>query len=155
MHTKRVMLEPTLFVTEMQPSLQKVAPWCRAATGLAHHRHVALVAGTDHIMSEHDSLPNIHRELELLVASGLTPIEALKAATSNGAKALGLQGDYGMIMEGKVADLVVLDADPTDAIGNTRRIHWVIKGGRLYDPKTGPVSDPPLPIASPTGFPGR
>jgi len=133
MHAKGVMLEPTLFVVEMQPSLQKILPFCRDVTGLAWRHGVDIVAGTDHIIGDTDSLPNIHRELELLVESGLTPLAALSAATRNGARALGLGADYGTIEKGRVADLVVLDADPAAAIGNTRRVRMVIKGGRLFE----------------------
>lgn len=133
MRARHTMLEPTLFVAELQPSLQKVLPWCKAATGLAFRRGVPLVAGTDHIIGEKDSLPNLHRELELLVESGLTPIAALTAATLHGARALGLADHYGTIEKGRVADLVVLDADPTVAIGNTRRVQMVIKSGRVFD----------------------
>jgi imidazolonepropionase-like amidohydrolase len=133
MRERKVMLEPTLFVVEAQPSLQKILPWCRAVTGLAHRHGVPLVAGTDNLLGEGDSLPNLHRELELLVESGLSPLEALTAATRNGARALGLGKTHGTIETGKIADLVVLDADPTASIGNTRRVRMVIKNGRVYD----------------------
>jgi imidazolonepropionase-like amidohydrolase len=133
MRKKSVMLEPTLFVAELQPSLQKILPFCRDVTGLAWRHGVEIVAGTDHILGATDSIANIHRELELLVESGLTPLAALSAATRNGARALGLSERYGTIEKGKIADLVVLDADPTVAIGNTRRVQMVIKDGRVFD----------------------
>jgi imidazolonepropionase-like amidohydrolase len=139
-----VMLEPTLYVVEFQPSLQKILPWCRTVTGLAHRHGVRLVAGTDHVIGERDSLPNLHRELELLVESGLSPLAALTAATRNGARALGLGATHGTIEAGKVADLVVLDADPTVAIGNTRRVRMVVKGGRAFVmmPGESPMDSP-------------
>jgi imidazolonepropionase-like amidohydrolase len=148
MRSRNVMLEPTLYVAEAQPSLQKILPFCRDVTGLAARRGVSIVAGTDDILGERDSTANLHRELELLVESGLSPLAALTAATRNGARALGLDQTYGTIEKGKVADLVVLDADPRIAIGNTRRVRMVIKGGRVYEFGAGAID-------SPIGFPSR
>ena len=145
MRSKKAMLEPTLYVAEAQPSLQKILPFCRDVTGLASRRGVAIVAGTDDIVADGDSTANLHRELELLVESGLTPLAALTAATRNGARALGREDDCGTIENGRVADLVVLDADPTVAIGNTRRIQMVIKSGRVYEFGAGAI-DSPIPL---------
>ena len=77
----------------------------------------------------------LHRELALLVEAGLTPAEALRAATWNPAEFLRMTEDHGSIDAGKVADMVVLDANPLEAIGNTRRIHAVIRRGRVTDAK--------------------
>ena len=79
---------------------------------------------------------SLHDELELLVKAGLTPIEALQAATINPAKSLGLLNSLGTVEKGKIADLVLLDANPLDDIRNTRRIHAVIINGRLLEKKT-------------------
>ena len=76
---------------------------------------------------------SLHAEMEELVRAGLMPADALKAATSVNARILGVESDIGTIEEGKVADLVLLDADPIADIRNTRRIHAVIQGGRLVD----------------------
>jgi Tol biopolymer transport system component/imidazolonepropionase-like amidohydrolase len=75
----------------------------------------------------------VHLELEELVAAGLTPIEAIRAGTAGAAHILGAERDLGTVEVGKVADLVLLDADPTQDIRNTRRIWNVIQGGRLVD----------------------
>jgi len=73
--------------------------------------------------------------LELLVESGLTPAAALQAATIQNARAL-KQAEYlGSIEVGKLADLVVLDADPLVDIRHSRRIHRVIRGGQVCDPQ--------------------
>lgn len=85
------------------------------------------------IMAGTDSPPGrvgIHEELELLVGAGLTPMEALQAATRNPAEFLGRLGSLGTIERGKIADLVLLDADPLADIRNTRKIHAVLIGGR-------------------------
>ena len=74
------------------------------------------------------------RELELLVEAGLTPGEALRAATSQAARALGLEAEIGSIEENKLADLVILDANPLSSISNTRLVHRVMRGGVVHDP---------------------
>ncbi len=71
-----------------------------------------------------------HRELELLVAAGLTPRDALLAATRNGALLLGVDS-LGLIAPGKAADLVVLTRDPLDDIRHTLAIERVMSRGRL------------------------
>jgi len=73
---------------------------------------------------------SVHRELQLLVQAGLTPMGAIVAATRNTAESLGLGTELGTIEPGKVADLVILDADPLLDIQNTQRIHAVIERGR-------------------------
>ena len=75
--------------------------------------------------------PSVFREMELMVAAGLTPLQVLRSATVNGAKVMGLEREAGRIAPGRLADLVVLDADPLADIGNASRIHRVIKDGRL------------------------
>ena len=71
-------------------------------------------------------------ELELLQEHGLTPIECLAAATRGGALALGWEADVGSIEVGKLADFVVLTADPTLDIRNCRSIAFVVKGGTAH-----------------------
>ena len=73
---------------------------------------------------------SLHNELEFLVASGLTPFEALQAGTVNVAEFLNL--DTGAVEIGRQADLVLLDANPLEAIGNSRRIHGVMVRGAWY-----------------------
>jgi imidazolonepropionase-like amidohydrolase len=95
---------------------------------------VTVVAGSDagNIGTLHG--PALHRELELMHAAGLAPKEILVAATSGGARVMGREGELGTIEPGKLADFVILDADPLIDIRNTRRIHRVVKGGKIYDP---------------------
>jgi imidazolonepropionase-like amidohydrolase len=74
---------------------------------------------------------SLHEELELLVKAGLTPMEALQAATLNAGKYLGLT-DTGTIEKGKRADLVLLDSNPLADIRNTRKIRSVVLAGRYF-----------------------
>ncbi len=75
----------------------------------------------------------IHRELESLVAAGLTPHQALAAATRNPAEFLRASGEWGTIEKGKRADLLLLEANPLEDIRNTTRIAAVSVGGRWLD----------------------
>ena len=78
---------------------------------------------------------SLHDELALLVIAGLTPVEALRSATLNPAKFFGLDQTLGTIEQGKIADLVLLDANPLADIRNTQRINAVVSNGRLFDRK--------------------
>ena len=78
---------------------------------------------------------SLHEELALLVIAGLTPVDALRSATLNPAKFLGLDQTLGTIEQGKIADLVLLDANPLLDIRNTQRINAVVSNGRLFDRK--------------------
>jgi cytosine/adenosine deaminase-related metal-dependent hydrolase len=75
----------------------------------------------------------VHMELEQLVASGLTPLQAIHAGTGSAARILGADKDLGTIEVGKWADLVLLDGDPLADIRNTRRIWQVLHYGRVVD----------------------
>ena len=77
-----------------------------------------------------------HWELWSFVRGGWSPIEALRAGTIAAATSLGYARDVGSLEAGKLADLVVLDADPTADIRNSDKVHRVMLGGRLYDPLT-------------------
>jgi imidazolonepropionase-like amidohydrolase len=97
-----------------------------------HAASVQLLAGTDPPVRGVFPGFSLHDELELLVEAGLTPLQALQVATLNPARFLGMQETLGSIEPGKLADLVLLDADPLMAISNTRRIAAVIVNGRLF-----------------------
>ena len=87
-----------------------------------------IVAGTDQGLAD-----GIHWELATLVRAGLSPFEAIAAATSRAARVLGAGQEIGTVEVGKLADLVILDRSPLDDIANTRRIWRVIQGGRIVD----------------------
>ena len=97
---------------------------------------VGILAGTD--TGAFYAMPgfSLHDELEELVKAGLTPIEALRAATLNPVRFLHREKDSGTVSEGKLADLVLLDENPLENISNTRKVNAVIVNGRLLDRKT-------------------
>ncbi|WP_225727504.1 MULTISPECIES: amidohydrolase family protein [unclassified Nocardia] len=101
--------------------------------GAMYQAGVDIVAGTD--TSNPYVFPGIalHEELEWLVRAGFSPMRALQAATRDAARCLGLDKVSGTVEPGKQADLVVLDANPLTAIGNTRAIHAVITRGHYLD----------------------
>jgi imidazolonepropionase-like amidohydrolase len=74
-----------------------------------------------------------HMEMDLMVASGLTPMEALVAATGGAARCLGLDADLGTLRAGRLADFLILGANPLEDIGNTRTLEAVWIGGRRVD----------------------
>jgi cytosine/adenosine deaminase-related metal-dependent hydrolase len=137
MRQESTLFEPTLLVMQLgapagadRAALDTLPAWAVGAARVAHAAGVQLLAGTDAIGRE---TPNLHAELQLLVRQvGLTPLEAIRAATFNAALALGAQDSIGSIMPGKMADLVLLRADPTVDIRNTQTIELVLQGGRVY-----------------------
>jgi imidazolonepropionase-like amidohydrolase len=136
MQRRGTSLDATLYITVDEPKAMETprALWTYEVTKRAHQLGVTIVAGTDFPeRPRRREVPNIHIEMELLVTrAGMTPLEAITAATRNGARALGIEKLYGTIAKGKVADLVILSADPSKDIRNTRKIVYVVKGGRLY-----------------------
>ena len=99
-----------------------------------HHAGVPFLAGTDTAPAIF-VLPgfSLHDELANFVEAGFTPMESLQTATSNPAKFFGTESTQGSIAKGKLADLVLLDADPITDIHNTRKIEAVVANGHLYD----------------------
>lgn len=101
-------------------------------TRLLHEAGVVLLAATDVGIPMLVPGLSLHEELVLLTEAGLTPLEALRTATLNPAGVLGMADSVGTIEVGKLADLVLLDANPLADITNTRRIRAVVADGRLY-----------------------
>jgi hypothetical protein len=97
--------------------------------GQMHRAGIPIVAGTDHIPGF-----TLQRELELYVQAGIPPQEVLRIATWNGAKYSRALADRGSIEVGKLADLVLVDGDPTTDITALRRIALVVTQGRSIDP---------------------
>jgi hypothetical protein len=104
--------------------------------GTMHAAGVRILAGTD--ASDESFVyagASLHDELGMLVEGGMSPAAALATATSAPAEYLGLSDSLGTVEPGKLADLVLLDADPLVDIANTRRIHAVVRGGRYIGPE--------------------
>ncbi len=102
--------------------------------GAQHHAGVPFLAGTDTAPGVY-IMPgfSLHDELANFVEAGFSPMESLQTATSNPAKFLGTESTFGSIEAGKIADLVLLRANPLDDIHNTQKIDAVIANGRLFD----------------------
>ena len=100
--------------------------------GALQRAGVGILAGTD--TGNPYCFPgfSLHDELGWLVQAGLTPMEAIQAATRNAARFMDREQELGTIQPGKLADLVLLDANPLDDIANTRKIAAVVYGGRLF-----------------------
>ncbi len=110
------------------------------------------LAGTSIQLGAHGQMYGLdaHWELDLLVRSGFTPAEALEIATIRGARHHGLDGQIGSLEAGKLADLVVLDANPLVDIANAGKIRYVIKNGVVYAGADGSrVWPDPKPMARP------
>lgn len=102
-------------------------------TNAAYRAGVPVMLGTDAGDSFVFPGASVHDELGELVKAGLTPAEALRAATLSGAKFLGRTADFGTVQAGRFADLVLLDANPLANVANNRRIRAVVRGGRVFE----------------------
>lgn len=102
-------------------------------TKAAHRAGVHVMLGTDAGDSFVIPGASVHDELGELVKAGLSPAEALRAATVSGATYLGRTAEFGSVAAGRAADLVLLEANPLDDIANVRRIRTVIRAGRVFE----------------------
>ncbi len=109
--------------------------WMKVMTPVAQEnlRQINEAGGVIVLGSDQSSGPASHRELELMVAGGISPLDAIRIATLNAAIFLGKERELGSIEEGKLADMVLLNANPLDDISNTQRIDGVIKAGLIVD----------------------
>jgi Amidohydrolase family len=113
------------------PELAK-ARWAAfmATLRTLHQAGIPIVAGTDQAIPGY----SLHREIEIYVQAGFTPMEALQSATIQAAKALGVQNESGSIEPGKRGDVLILDADPLADIHNTRKVWRTVAAGAVYTP---------------------
>jgi len=100
-----------------------------AIVGALHRAGVPIVAGTDQTVPGY----SLHREIELYVQAGFTPMEAIQAATIVPARVMGLDKELGTVETGKRADLIILDGNPLEDIHNTRKVQYVITNGVMYN----------------------
>ena len=98
-------------------------------TGELHRNGLRVVAGTDQVVPGH----SLRREIELYVQAGFTPLEAIQAATIVPARVMGMDKDLGTVEAGKLADLVIVEGNPLERIGNIRNTKFVVAEGKLYD----------------------
>ena len=109
--------------------------WMKVMTPVAQEnlRRIAAAGGVIVLGSDQSNGPASHRELELLVEAGIPPLEVIRIGTLNGAVFLGKERLMGSVEEGKLADLVLLNADPLADINNAKDIYLVIKAGQIID----------------------
>jgi imidazolonepropionase-like amidohydrolase len=100
-----------------------------AVVGALHKAGVPIVAGTDQTVPGH----SLHREIELYVQAGFTPMEAIQAATIVPARVMGLDKEVGTVEPGKRADVIILDGNPLESIHNIRKVEFVITNGTMYN----------------------
>ena len=98
-----------------------------------HNKGIPLLAGPDSANQGVFWGSSIHEELELLVMAGLSELEALKTATLNPAIYLEATDSLGTVSKGKLADFILLDANPLDNISNTKKINGVVTNGRFFN----------------------
>jgi imidazolonepropionase-like amidohydrolase len=114
--------------TERSEIGEKVFEKELAIVGALHRAGIPVVAGTDQTVPGH----SLHREIELYVQAGFTPMEAIQAATIAPARAMGLDKESGTIENAKRGDLILLNGNPLDDIHNIRNVEYVITGGTMY-----------------------
>ena len=95
-----------------------------------HDAGITIIPGTDALAGY-----TLHCELEVYVRAGIPPAEVLRMATLTSAEVMGVNKDLGTIAAGKLADMVLVDGDPTKNIRDTRNLDTVIKAGKVYDPR--------------------
>jgi len=103
-----------------------------------------VVTGTDSGAADIPGI-SLHRELEFMVAAGLSPMQAIQAATKVGADYLGKARELGTLEEGKLADLIIVNGNPLENIRQTRRIDAVIKDGEMIDTRYHGTFSTPIP----------
>lgn len=125
--------DPTSFLSKLS---DHYTPWFMATVKQMHKAGVKLLAGTD--ATSNIDLPgfSLHDELDLLVQAGLSPLEALQTATIHPAEFFDTEAEQGSIAVGKVADIILLDADPLADIRNSRAINTVISRGQVFERQT-------------------
>lgn len=142
MKARRIILDATTSIyahydalAAANPKLKKPlcsGPMSAALTRQAWRAGVAIAAGTDWVAPHDDPWPTLHHELHALAASGMPPLEVIRAATETAARAAGAGDEMGVVAPGKLANLIVTTADPSTDIENLKTLEGVVKRGREY-----------------------
>jgi imidazolonepropionase-like amidohydrolase len=121
-----------VFKSSDLPAIRERYPHAVGIVGAMHKAGVNILAGTD--VGEPYCMPgfSLHDELRRFVEAGISPVDALRSATYKPAEFLGLLDSLGTVEAGKLAEMVLLDANPLDDINNTTKINMVFTGGRVY-----------------------
>ena len=111
--------------------------WMKLMTPVAQDnlRQINAAGGILALGTDQTNGPAVHREMELLAAAGIPALDIIRIATLHGAKFLGKENQLGSIQEGKLADMVLLDANPLEDINNAKKVYLVIKNGSVIDRK--------------------
>lgn len=122
--------------------------WMKLMTPVAQEnmRMIDAAGGIIAIATDQTLGPAVHREMELLQSAGVPAARIVTIATLNGARHLGKEDELGSIEPGKLADMVLLSADPTADINNAKQIVWVMKGGDLVDEDKLPLAGGQRPL---------
>jgi reactive intermediate/imine deaminase len=138
MKKKSTILDATLSVFEKARTTNTQSgelryKWGHTFTRMAHEYGIKISAGTDGASDYYQSAyPLVQHEMELLVNDvGMTPLEAIQAATINGAQVIGIEKSHGVISAGKTANIVILNKNPSEDINNVKDIAHVIKNGQF------------------------
>lgn len=122
--------------------------WMKLMTPICQEnlRKIHAAGGIIAIATDQSIGPAVHREMELLQAAGVPASEIITIATLNGARHVGLEKDLGTVEPGKIADLLLLSADPTVDVENMKRIVMVMKDGQLIDEDKLPLAGGQMPL---------
>ena len=127
---RRAMLSGALDVPkDKEAAYREAFPAMLRLLKAIHDAGVTIIPGTDALAGY-----TLHHELELYVQAGIAPAEVLRMATWTPALVMGVDKDRGVISPGKLADMILVDGDPTKNIRDINNITTVIKGGKVYDP---------------------
>ena len=131
----RVWTERAIDYSENLPDQDDIdfANWAHDMVKHFSDAEVGIMAGTDCPIFFLTPGFSLHEELRLLVYSGLSPLQAIEAATLRPAQYFNLENELGTIEEGKIADLLILNANPLDDILNTQKINTVVKNGNVFN----------------------
>ena len=113
----------------IRPKAEAIGPQIQGTFARAYKAGVNIAFGTDQGVAPHGDNA---KEFEYMVEGGMPPLEALRAATLNGAKVMGVEAQLGMIEAGKLADIIAVPGDPSKEIGVMSKVGFVMKDGVVY-----------------------